>query len=140
MRARVTVGVRFNWDLDLLDVSLSPLTRVSWIKLSATCCLCLCEETSNFLTISSFSVGASIPGDQKKMDRIATASSVPLLLPWPWKCPQGLQCPVRGRLAVYGGMGRGFQVRECMPPSCDLCPLCQVEHPTGGSVMTFVCR
>jgi len=38
--------------------------------------------------------------------------------------PQGLQCPVRGRLAVYGGMGKGFQVErgEYMPPSFDLCP------------------
>ena len=56
--------------------------------------------------------------------------------------PQGLQCPVRGRLAVYGEMGRGFQVErgEYMAASFDLCPPCQVEQPTSGSVMTFVYR
>lgn len=45
MRARVTVSVKFNWGLDLLMSVSEFVTRVSWIKLSATCCLHLCEET-----------------------------------------------------------------------------------------------
>ena len=96
----------------------------------------------NFPTVSSFSVGASISVDQKKMDQIAAASSVPLLLPCPWKCPRGSNALWEGGWQCMEEWAEASRWREgstCQPVLTSA-PLCQVEQPTSGSVMTFVYR
>lgn len=49
---------------------------------------CLCEKHFNFPPVSSFLVGASTFGDQKKIKQVALGSFIPLILPWPWTCPR----------------------------------------------------
>lgn len=76
------------------------------------------------------------------MDLVAAASSVPLILPWPWKCPRGSRAVWEGgwqhrvEWAEAASWGEG----STRHPALTSASLSWVGQPTGGSVMTPVYR